>query len=240
MALLEGQVYRTTVDGYSADGAGVARIEGMVVFVKDGIRGEIADVYIEHIGHNAAWGHIETLVKASPARVEPDCPYYENCGGCQFRHMTYEEELDAKRVRVQDALQRIGGTQLSVDVIHGAQVPSRYRNKVQFPVGESSIGYYKGRTHQVTDIDDCLLQPEADTVARRVVKDWMERYRIPSYNEKTGKGLLRHLYLRTNSREQVLCCLIVNGAEIPHSEALISALREALPGLVGVVLCSNT
>ena len=131
MALLEGQVYRTTVDGYSADGAGVARIEGMVVFVKDGIRGEIADVYIEHIGHNAAWGHIETLVKASPARVEPDCPYYENCGGCQFRHMTYEEELEAKRVRVQDALQRIGGTQLSVDVIHGAQVPSRYRNKVK-------------------------------------------------------------------------------------------------------------
>lgn len=240
MALLEGQVYRAVVDGYSADGAGVARIEGMVVFVKDGVRGETADVFIEHIGHNAAWGHIETLIDPSPARLEPDCPYYSNCGGCQFRHMTYEEELEAKRVRVQDALQRIGGTQLSVDVIHGAQTPERYRNKVQFPVGGTSIGYYKGRTHQVTDIDDCFLQPEEDTIARRVVKDWMAQYHIPAYNEKSGKGLLRHLYLRTNSRRQVLCCLIINGRELPHSEALISALRETLPGLVGVVLCSNT
>ena len=240
MALLEGQIYRTVVEGYSSDGAGIARIEGMVVFVKGGIRGETADVFIEHIGHNAAWGHIETLAEASPARVESDCPYYNDCGGCQFRHMTYEEELEAKRTRVQDALQRIGGTTLSVDVIHGAQVPSRYRNKVQFPVGGNAIGYYKGRTHQVTDIDDCLLQPEEDTVARRVVKEWMERYHIPAYHEKSGKGLLRHLYLRTNSRGQVLCCLIVNGREIPHSEELIAALREALPALVGVVLCSNT
>ena len=240
MALLEGQVYRTVVDGYSADGAGVARIEGMVVFVKGGIRGETVDVFIEHIGHNAAWGYIETLVEASPARIMPDCPYYENCGGCQFRHMTYGEELEAKRLRVQDALRRIGGTELSVNVIHGAEVPERYRNKVQFPVGPAAIGYYKGRTHQVTDIDDCLLQPEEDTVARRVVKDWMERYQIPAYNEKSGRGLLRHLYLRTNSRGQILCCLIVNGKEIPHSEELVSALREALPGLVGVVLCSNT
>ena len=240
MALLEGQVYRAVVEGYSSDGAGIARIEGMVVFVKGGIRGEVADVYIEHIGHNAAWGHIETLTEPSPARMEPDCPYCNDCGGCQFRHMTYEEELEAKRTRVQDALQRIGGTQVPVDIIHGAQAPSRYRNKVQFPVGGSSIGYYKGRTHQVTDIDDCLLQPEEDTIARRVVKKWMTQYHIPAYNEKTGKGLLRHLYLRTNSRRQVLCCLIVNGKDVPHSGELISALQEALPGLVGVVLCSNT
>ena len=240
MALLEGQVYRAVVDGYAADGTGVARIESMVVFVKGGVRGETVDVFIEHIGHNAAWGHIENLAESSPARMEPDCPYYNDCGGCQFRHMTYEEELEAKRVRVQDALRRIGGADVTVEVIHGAQVPSRYRNKVQFPVGGNAIGYYKGRTHQVTDIDDCLLQPEEDTVARRVVKEWMERYHIPSYNEKSGKGLLRHLYLRTNSRGQVLCCLIVNGNDIPHSQELISALRQAVPGLVGVVLCVNT
>ena len=240
MALLEGQIYRAVMEGYSSDGAGIARIEGMVVFVKGGIRDEVADVYIEHIGHNAAWGHIEALVESSPARITPDCPYYNDCGGCQFRHMTYEEELEAKRLRVQDALQRIGGTQLSVATVHGAEVPERYRNKVQFPVGGTSIGYYKGRTHQVTDIDDCLLQPVDDTAARRVVKAWMEQYHIPAYNERSGKGLLRHLYLRTNSCGQVLCCLIVNGKDIPHRDKLIAALREVLPGLVGVVLCSNT
>lgn len=240
MALREGQIYRTVVGGYSADGDGVARVEGMVVFVKGGIRGETADVFIEHIGHSAAWGRIEALIEASPARREPDCPYYGDCGGCRFRHMSYEEELEAKRARAQDALRRIGNAEISVDVIHGARAPFRYRNKVQFPVGTNAIGYYRGRTHQVTDIDDCLLQPAEDTTARRVVKEWMLRCHIPAYDERSGRGLLRHLYLRTNSRAQVLCCLIINGTTLPHGDELIRALRQALPGLVGVVLCANT
>ena len=240
MALREGQVYPAVIEGYSSDGAGVARIDGMAVFVKGGIMGERADVFIEHIGHNAAWAHIEKLSEASPARVEPDCPHYGTCGGCQFRHMTYAEELNAKRMRVRDALKRIGGADVEVDTIHGARNTQRYRNKVQFPVGGTSIGYYQGRTHRVVDIEDCLLQPEEDTAARRAVKNWMTQYYIPAYNEKTGKGLLRHLYLRTNSRGQVLCCLVVNGREVPHADELISALREAVPALVGVVLSVNT
>ena len=240
MALLEHNIYSAVIEGYSSDGTGIARIEGMVVFVKGGIRGEQVEVYIEHIGHNAAWGHIERLTEAAPARVEPDCPYYGECGGCQFRHMTYAEELEAKKARVQDALTRIGSTDVTVSAIHGAEIPERYRNKVQFPVGGSAVGYYKGRTHQVIDIDDCLLQPEEDTAARRAVKGWMARYRIPAYHEKSGNGLVRHLYLRTNSKGQVLCCLVVNGNDLPHSEELITALREAVPGLVGVVLSVNT
>jgi len=240
MALKEGQVYPAFIEGYSSDGAGVARIDGMAVFVKGGIMGEGADVFIEHIGHNAAWAHIEKLSEASPARVEPDCPHYGTCGGCQFRHMTYAEELNAKRMRVQDALRRIGGADVEVDTIHGAQETERYRNKVQFPAGGTSIGYYQGRTHRVVDIEDCLLQPEEDTAARRAVKGWMTRYHIPAYNEKTGKGLLRHLYLRTNSRGQVLCCLVVNGREVPHADELISALREEVPALTGVALSVNT
>ena len=120
MALTEGQVCQAFIEGYASDGAGVARVDGMVVFVKGGVRGERADICIEHIGHNAAWAHIETLMEPSPARVEPDCPYYNACGGCQFRHMTYAEELEAKRVRVEDALTRLGGASLKVEVIHGA------------------------------------------------------------------------------------------------------------------------
>lgn len=240
MALKEGLIYDAVMEGYASDGAGVARIEGVVVFVKGGIRGERAKVFIEHIGHNAAWAHIEELVEVSPTRSEPDCPYYGVCGGCQFRHMTYAEELEAKRMRVQDALQRIGGAAVEVETIHGATSTGRYRNKVQFPVGGSSIGYYQGRTHQVVDIEDCLLQPEEDTAARRAVKEWMTRFHVPAYHEKTGKGLLRHLYLRTNQKGQVLCCLVINGKSIPYCEELIEALRDAVPGLVGVVLSVNT
>ncbi len=238
--LKEGRVYPAVIDGYASGGEGVARIEGMAVFVKGALRGEQAEVMIEHIGHNAAWGHIEKLLEPSPRRAEPDCPYYGACGGCQFRHMAYEEELEAKRRRVEDALRRIGGADLAVSVIHGAENTRRYRNKVQFPVSTGAIGYYQGRTHRVVDIADCLLQPEADTACRAAVKEWMERFSVPAYDEKTGRGLVRHLFLRTNSDGEILCCLVANGRKLPHGEELVEALRQAAPKLAGVVLSVNT
>lgn len=238
--LKEGQVYPAAIEGYASGGEGVARIEGMAVFVKGALRGERAEVLIEHVGHSAAWGHIEKLLEPSPARIEPDCPYYRNCGGCQFRHMAYEEELEAKRRRVEDALRRIGGADIPVSVIHGAENTRRYRNKVQFPVASGAIGYYAGRTHKVVDIADCLLQPELDTLCRTAVKGWMERLHIPAYDERTGKGLVRHLFLRTNSAGEVLCCLVINGKSLPHGSELVDALRAAASTLAGVVLSVNT
>lgn len=238
--LKEGGLYPAVIEGYASGGEGVARIGGLAVFVKGALRGERAEVLIEHIGHSAAWGRVERLLEPSPRRAEPDCPYYGVCGGCQFRHMAYEEELEAKRQRVEDALRRIGGTALPVSVIHGAKNTRRYRNKVQFPVAEGAIGYYRGRTHQVVDIDDCLLQPEQDTACRAAVKGWMERFRIPAYDERTGKGLVRHLFLRTNRAGEALCCIVANGTSLPHGEALVDGLRAAAPGLAGVVLSVNT
>ena len=240
MAVQEGALYRAVVEGYASDGSGVARVEGLAVFVRGAVRGETVDLRIEHIGHSAAWGHIEGVAAPSPARREPDCPYYGRCGGCQFRHMSYEEELEAKRLRVEDALARLGGLHLPVEVIHGARNTQRYRNKVQFPIAPGSIGYFQGRTHRVVDIDDCLLQPEVDTTCRAAVKAWMDRFQIPAYQERTGEGLLRHLYLRTNQAGQALCCLVVNGPQVPHQEELVAALRRAAPSLVGVVLNINT
>ncbi|MDE6259543.1 MAG: 23S rRNA (uracil(1939)-C(5))-methyltransferase RlmD [Oscillospiraceae bacterium] len=238
--LKEGQVYPAVIEGYASGGEGVARVEGMAVFVKGALRGERVEVLIEHVGHSAAWGHIEKLLETSPSRIEPDCPYFGACGGCQFRHMAYEEELEAKRQRVEDALRRIGGVDVSVSVIHGAENTQRYRNKVQFPVAAGAIGYYAGRTHKVVDIADCLLQPELDTVCRTAVKGWMERFHVPAYDERTGKGLIRHLFLRTNSTGEVLCCLVANGKSLPHGDELVDALRTAAPTLAGVVLSVNT
>ncbi len=238
--LKEGRVYPAAIEGYASGGEGVARIEGVAVFVKGALRGERVDVFIEHVGHSAAWGRIENLLAPAPARREPDCPYYGSCGGCQFRHMTYAEELEAKRQRVEDALRRIGGADLAVSVIHGAENTQRYRNKVQFPVGPGAIGYYQGRTHRVVDIEDCLLQPELDTACRAAMKGWMERFRVPAYDERTGKGLVRHLFLRTNRAGEALCCLAANGKTLPHSGELVEALQAAAPSLAGVVLSVNT
>lgn len=238
--LREGKVYPAVIVGYASGGEGVARIEGVAVFVKGALKGERGDVFIEHVGRSAAWGHFETLVEPSPARVEPDCPYYGVCGGCQFRHMSYAEELEAKRQRVEDALRRIGGADISVPVIHGAEETGRYRNKVQFPVGAGAVGYYRGGSHQVVDIADCLLQPEADTALRAAFKGWMERFHVPAYDERTGKGLIRHLFLRTSSKGEALCCVAANGRKLPHEEELVEALRRAATGLAGVVLSVNT
>ena len=238
--LKEGEIYPAVIEGYASGGEGVARIEGMAVFVKGALRGERVEVFLEHIGHSAAWGRVERLLEPSSARTEPDCPYFGVCGGCQFRHMTYEEELEAKRQRVGDALRRIGGADLPIPVIHGANNTLRYRNKVQFPVAEGAIGYYKGRTHQVVDISDCLLQPEPVTACRAAVKGWMERFHVPAYDERTGRGLARHLFLRANRAGEVLCCIVANGTTLPHKTELVETLRAAAPRLAGVVLSVNT
>ena len=232
------------ITGYTAEGMGVARLEGQVVFVPGTIRGERWLVRLEKVNKRVAWGRGVELLVPSPERVDPGCPLFGRCGGCQFRHMSYEEELRAKRERVADALERVGGIHLELPPVVGAEEPERYRNKVQFPVAQTgkglAVGYYRARSHQVLDAEDCLLQPLAVTRLRRAAAEWMEQWSVPAYEEESGQGLVRHLYVRTNSAGESLCCLVVNGEELPREEELVRALRRAEPGLAGVVLNRNT
>lgn len=236
----ENEIYPLAITGYAGDGAGVARLDGMVVFVQRGIRGEVCEVKLTKVGRSAIWGRALRPISPSPARQTPDCPLYGRCGGCAYRHMTYTEELEAKRAKVEDALRRIGGTELAVPVILGAPQPERYRNKVQFPVSAGPrIGFYQARSHRVIDAPDCLLQPLPAARLRAAAADWMRRYHISAYDERTGKGLVRHVYVRTNRAGQSLFCLLVNGQAVPHEADLVCALRAAEPGLAGVVLGIN-
>ncbi len=236
----EGQLCRLVINGYASDGAGVARLDGMVVFVQGGIRGEACDVRLTHVGRSALWGRVEEVVNPSPARIFPRCLHYTKCGGCQFRHMNYAEELEAKRIRVEDALRRLGGAEIHVSAILGAEQVDRYRNKAQFPVAKGPrIGFYRPRSHDVIDVDDCLLQGEAAARLRGAVKEWMAEYSIPAYNERTFTGLVRHVYVRTNRAGRSLCCLLVNGRGVPREAELVRALRRAEPNLAGIVLGVN-
>ena len=232
------------ITGYTAEGMGVARWEGRVVFIPGTILGERWEVQLLKVKTNVAWGRAVRLLDPSPERVELDCPLAGRCGGCQYRHMTYEEELRAKRQRVQDALTRVGGVSLELPQVLGAEPPLRYRNKVQFPVAQEkrglAVGYYRARSHDVLDVDDCLLQPETVTTLRRAFKGWMERYRVPAYDEGTCQGLIRHLYVRTNQAGEALCCVVANGNRLPHAPELVQSLRQAVPTLAGLVLNSNT
>ena len=240
-ALEKNRIYRAHIDGYSSQGLGIARIDGQVVFVHGAVRGETCDVLVMKVLKNAAFGKIAALAEPSPARRQPDCPYYGRCGGCDFRHMSYEEELWAKRARVQDALTRIGGAEVTVEEILGAEQPLHYRNKSIYPISPAGeVGFYRARSHQVVHVEHCLIQkPEADALAQ-AVRDYIARFQVEPYNEATGRGLLRHLYVRTSCRGESLACLLVNGSRLPHEEELVAMLRAAAPGVCGVVLGENT
>lgn len=240
-ALEKNRIYRAHIDGYSSEGLGIARIDGQVVFVHGAVRGETCDVLVMKVLKNAAFGKIAALAEPSPARRQPDCPYYGRCGGCDFRHMSYDEELWAKRARVQDALTRIGGAEVTVEEILGAEQPLHYRNKSIYPISPAGeVGFYRARSHQVVHVEHCLIQkPEADALAQ-AVRDYIARFQVEPYNEATGRGLLRHLYVRTSCRGESLACLLVNGSRLPHEQELVDMLRAAAPGVCGVVLGENT
>ena len=232
----KNSVHTLDITGYTAEGLGVARLEGRVVFVPRTIAGERWRVRLEKVNKKVAWGRGVELLAASPERLEPDCPLFGLCGGCQFRHMTYAQELLAKGQRVKDALERVGGVQLELPSVLGAERPERYRNKVQFPIapdkeGGVGVGYYRARSHQVIPVKDCLLQPEAVTRLHGAFVRETKRLGLTAYDERTGAGLLRHLYVRTNSRGESLCCVVVNGRELPGADGLMEALRACEPGL---------
>ena len=239
--LREGKVYTGTVEGYSSEGLGIVKLDGAVVFVPQVIRGEEIDLKITKVMKTAAAGEAVRIRKASPERTTPECPYFGKCGGCDFQHMTYEEELRAKQTRVQDALKRLGGTDLELEGILGAKDPMHYRNKSQYPVGaDGSIGFYQARTHKVVPVKRCMIQSEISDKTAAAVGDWMRKYKISAYDETTGKGMVRHVYVRVNRKGESLCCVVVNGKQLPREPELAAFVTAAAPRTVGVLVNSNT
>ena len=240
-ALEKGSIYTAVIDGYSSEGLGIARVNGAVVFVPHAVRGEEIDLRITKVMKTSCAGEIVKIRRPSPDRMEPECPHAGKCGGCAYRHLTYPEELWAKRQRVQDALTRIGGLDLTVEEILGAKNPEHYRNKSQYPVGaDGSIGFFQARTHKVVPIRRCLIQTEAADRTAQAVGEWMRRYKISAYDETTGKGLVRHVCVRVNRKGESLCCVVVNGNKVPREPELAAYVTAAVPHTVGVLLNSNT
>ena len=238
--LQKNQTVRAVIEGYSSEGLGIARVNGQVVFVHRAVRGEDCDILIMKVLKNAAFGKVTAIHTPSEHRQESDCPYYGRCGGCDFRHMDYAEELVAKRERVQDALRRLGGSNVEVEEILGASEVDYYRNKSQYPVGvEGTVGFYRARSHEVIPVERCLIQrPEADAAAA-ALREYIRRFHVSCYDETTQRGLLRHLYVRTNAAGESLLCVLGNGDGAPHEEELVAMLRQAVPKAVGVVWGEN-
>lgn len=234
------------ITGYTAEGAGVGRCKGEAVFVPGAALGDRARVRVVKAGSAFAYGRLEELLAPAPCRVPPDCPVYAQCGGCCFRHISYQAELEAKTQRVRDALERIGGfTGLPVAPILPAADRAGYRNKALLPIGqgragEVQLGFYARNSHRIVPCGSCRLHPPEFTLAAEAFLDWAARYGPSVYNEATHQGCLRRLYLRkAEATGQVMVCLVIKGSGLTHTQPLIQALRAAVPGLAGVVLNIN-
>ena len=242
--LVKNQIYEALVTDYTAEGQGVAHIEGCAVFLPNAIAGERVRVRIEKVQKTWASGKIVELLEKSPHRVNRECPVAKLCGGCDFWHMDYAEETRLKAERVKTCLNRIGGQQLETVPILAAPTCYGYRNKAQYPVavkkGRAFAGFFRAGTHEVVENSRCrILPPEADLVKDKVI-DYVNQYRVPVYDETTHTGLLRHIYVRRGAVSgQVLVCLAVNGEKLPKAQELIRRLKT-VPGFTTLVLSVNT
>ena len=241
--LIKNQIYEAEICDYTAEGQGIAKIEGCVVFVPNAIFGEKCKIRIEKVAKTWAAGKIVEILEKSPHRINRPCPVAKLCGGCDFHHMDYAEETRLKAERVRQCLNRIGGEALEEMPILAAPEIHSYRNKAQYPVasakGRVFAGFFKAGTHQVVENSRCLILPEEADRVKELVIDYVNHYRVTAYDETTGKGLLRHIYVRRGAVSgQVLVCLVVNGQKIPHKEDLIRRLQQ-VPGFTSLVLSIN-
>ncbi len=247
MALVQkNEIGEIEITGMTTQGAGVGHYQGMAVFTPLTAPGDVARVRVVKAAKNYAYGRLEELVSPSADRMEPDCPCFAQCGGCCYRHITYEAELGIKAARVQDALTRIGGFHsLPVRPILGADSRDGYRNKALLPLGTKkdgslSMGFYAVNSHRIVDCEECRLQPEEFNRAMDAFREWAAAYGDSVYDEATHSGRMRRLYLRKGELTgQILACVVVNGNGLHHESELIEALKQAVPGLSSVVINSN-
>ncbi len=245
MSLKKNDIIDIDVTGFSSEGSGVGHYEGQAVFIAGAAPGDSLQCIIIKAKKNYAIGKIQYILKASPDRIIPDCPAFPRCGGCQYRHISYEAEAAIKTQKVRDAFKRIGHLDIIPDDTNSASSTDRYRNKAQYPVemtgGRLHTGFYAPFSHRVIDCKNCLLQPEEFSDILKVISKWCEKFKIPSYDEKTQKGLLRHIYIRKGfNTGEIMVCLVINGDRIYKKDELISSLKKANSNIKTVLLNHNT
>ena len=246
MPLQKNQILTLRIERLSSDGSGVAHsADGEAVFVPGTAPGDEARVRIVKDCGRYAFGILDELLTPSPDRIPVDCPVADPCGGCSLRHLDYAAELRAKQESVLDAFRRIGGLEVPVlDILPSPEV-DRYRNKVQFPVGVDKngapcIGFYAGRTHRIVPCPDCKLQPGVLNEIGNALCAFFAQQGIRPYDEQSGKGLVRHIFLRRGAHSgQIMVCLVCTRAKLPHAEQLCTALRGQFPAISTILLNVN-
>ena len=246
MPLQKNQVLTLTIERLSNDGSGVAHSpDGEAVFIPGTAPGDVAAIRIVKDCGRYAFGILDAIQTPSPDRIPVDCAVAGSCGGCSLRHLDYAAELRAKGESVTDAFRRIGG--LDVPVLPPLPSPEidRYRNKVQFPVGRDKngkpcIGFYAGRTHRIVPCPDCKLQPDVLNEIGNTLCDFFAAHNIQPYDEQTGKGLVRHVFLRRGVHSgQIMVCLVCTRAKLPQAEELCRTLTAQFADIATILINVN-
>ena len=247
MTLKKNDIVNLTITSATAEGSGVGRTDdGIAVFVQGSAIGDELNVRILKVKKTYAFGKIEEILVPSKARITPDCENFMKCGGCTWRHISYEEECKIKQQRVEDAVTRIGGLDNVVfkPIISSDNI-TRYRNKAQYPVGldrDGNVvtGFYSFHRHRIINCTDCILQPEIFARVIEITKDFIAKTNTEIYDETTGKGRLRHLYMRLGEiTDELMVCYVVNGNGLKQEDELVRMLKDGLPNLKSVIINSN-
>lgn len=232
------------------EGEGIAKIDNKYpIFIEGALKGEKVKVRIVKVNKNFAYGKLMEVLEASEERVNPPCDIYKRCGGCKLQHASYNAQLDFKWDRVKDCVSKIGKLDPSiVKYPLGMEEPWRYRNKVQLPIGlingEVKIGFFAPRSHDIIDMESCLIQDEIGDKVVKLTREWIEKFNIRPYNvdgEYDEKGIVRHIMIRRGfTTNEVMVVLVTNGEKLPHKEEFVDLMVKNIPGIKSVIQNINS
>ncbi|ELC8354280.1 23S rRNA (uracil(1939)-C(5))-methyltransferase RlmD [Clostridium perfringens] len=232
------------------EGEGIAKIDNKYpIFIEGALKGEKVKVRIVKVNKNFAYGKLMEVLEASEERVNPPCAIYKRCGGCKLQHASYKAQLDFKWDRVKDCVSKIGKLDPSiVKYPLGMENPWRYRNKVQLPIGlingEVKIGFFAPRSHDIIDMESCLIQDEIGDKVVKLTREWIEKFNIRPYNvdgEYDEKGIVRHIMIRRGfTTNEVMIVLVTNGEKLPHKEEFVDLMVKNIPGIKSVIQNINS
>lgn len=239
----KNQMVEVVFEDMTHDGAAVAKVDGYPLFVPNALPGERGQVKVVKVNKGYGFGRLMELLEESPFRIEPSCPVYKQCGGCQLQHLSYEGQLQVKKKQVEDVLKRIGHLNLDEINVHptlGMSEPWRYRNKAQVPVGEREgglvAGFYQQRSHEIIDMNACLIQEQTNDDLVQAVRAIAEKYGIPAYDERKHRGVLRHIVARYGKQTgQAMVVLITRSSELPHRKKLVEDITAQFPNVKSIV-----
>ncbi|OIJ18668.1 23S rRNA (uracil-5-)-methyltransferase RumA [Anaerobacillus alkalidiazotrophicus] len=243
----KNEIVEVIIEDLTHEGAGVAKIDGYALFIPKALPGERARVKVIKVNKGYGFGKLIEVIEKSDERIDDiPCPIFQNCGGCQLQHLSYEGQLKQKQKQVRDVLERIGKiTDVTVHPTLGMSEPWRYRNKAQVPFADREgglvAGFYQERSHEIIDMNACLIQHEENDKVVQAVKEVASKFGVRGYDEKSHKGTLRHVVARYGvNTGQLMVVLVTRSKELPNKTNLIEEIREKLPNVTSIVQNINT